>query len=171
MYWCLGCFSTDTAANSRSGGLFRSFETMGQAISYSINSRSGNKLSAFSDSRHHPHVMPFADTPANHPRAVPLYINAALLVLTVPCQFILIRMVRLPCVRFLSSLGTPSDALATDRSPTCPPRSTRWSSRPSTPPRPPLSLRTKRNCLFPCPPLVVLPLPLVIPISPLPFSL
>lgn len=34
MYWCLGCFSTDTAANARSGGLFRSFETMGQAISY-----------------------------------------------------------------------------------------------------------------------------------------
>jgi hypothetical protein len=47
MYWCLGCFSTDTAANARSGGLFRSFETMGQAISYGVNSTTGNKLSAF----------------------------------------------------------------------------------------------------------------------------
>jgi hypothetical protein len=53
----------DLAISSTSGGLFRSFETMGQAISYGINSSTGNKF-------------------------IPLYINAALLVVTIPCSLL-----------------------------------------------------------------------------------
>ncbi|GKT50576.1 uncharacterized protein ColSpa_10757 [Colletotrichum spaethianum] len=69
LYWILGTFSTDVGSSSRSGGLFRAFETAGQAVSYALNSTSG------------------AD-----PR-IPFYINAAVLAITIPCMVFLIRMV------------------------------------------------------------------------------
>ncbi|GKT90073.1 membrane protein [Colletotrichum tofieldiae] len=69
LYWILGTFSTDVGSSSRSGGLFRAFETAGQAVSYAINSTTG------------------AD-----PR-IPFYVNAAILVITIPCMVFLIRLV------------------------------------------------------------------------------
>ncbi|KFY89965.1 hypothetical protein V500_05361 [Pseudogymnoascus sp. VKM F-4518 (FW-2643)] len=69
LYWILGTFSTDVKASARTGGLFRAFETLGQAVSYAINSN------ADADPRH------------------ALYVNCALLVLVVPCLVGLIRMV------------------------------------------------------------------------------
>ncbi|KAJ0159026.1 hypothetical protein CTA2_10455 [Colletotrichum tanaceti] len=69
LYWILGTFSTDVGSSSRSGGLFRAFETAGQAVSYALNSKTG------------------AD-----PR-IPFYVNAAILVVTVPCMVFLIRLV------------------------------------------------------------------------------
>ncbi|KAH7118350.1 major facilitator superfamily transporter [Dactylonectria macrodidyma] len=69
LYWILGTFSTDVGSSSRTGGLFRAFETAGQAVSYAINSKST------------------AD-----PR-IPFYVNAALLAISVPCMVFLIRMV------------------------------------------------------------------------------
>ncbi|OCF32125.1 membrane protein [Kwoniella heveanensis BCC8398] len=68
LYWILGTFSSDTKSSSRTGGLFRAFETAGQAVSYAINSHA-------SDAR------------------VPLYIQCALLALSVPCMVALIRLV------------------------------------------------------------------------------
>lgn len=65
----LGCLSTDVQSSARSGGLFRSFETAGQAISYGINSASGID------------------------RRVPFYVNCGALALAVPCMMMLIRMV------------------------------------------------------------------------------
>lgn len=56
-------------ASSRTGGLFRAFETAGQAVSYAINSHTGDD-----------------------PR-IPLYVNCAVLVLAVPCMVALIRMI------------------------------------------------------------------------------
>jgi hypothetical protein len=64
----LGTFSTDVKSSSRTGGLFRAFETAGQAVSYAINSNTGDKR-------------------------IPLYVNCALLALSVPCMVTLIRMV------------------------------------------------------------------------------
>lgn len=69
LYWILGTFSTDAKSSSRTGGLFRAFETAGQAVSYSINSHTGN------DAR------------------IPFYVNCALLVLVIPCMMMLIRMI------------------------------------------------------------------------------
>lgn len=69
MYWILGTFSTDVGSSSRSGGVFRAFETAGQAVSYAINSTTG------------------AD-----PR-IPFYINAGILVVVIPCMVYLIRLV------------------------------------------------------------------------------
>lgn len=67
MYWILGELSTDVEGSARIGGLFRAFETAGQAVSYGINSIAGTHF--------------------------PFYINAALLVLVMPCMVLLIRMV------------------------------------------------------------------------------
>ncbi|KAH6886962.1 major facilitator superfamily transporter [Thelonectria olida] len=69
LYWILGTFSTDVGSSSRTGGLFRAFETAGQAVSYAINSNST------------------AD-----PR-IPFYVNASLLFLVIPSMVFLIRMV------------------------------------------------------------------------------
>lgn len=68
LYWIMGTFSTDVKSSSRTGGLFRAFETAGQAVSYAINSNTGDKR-------------------------IPLYVNCALLALSVPCMIALIRMV------------------------------------------------------------------------------
>ncbi|RDW64799.1 hypothetical protein BP6252_10450 [Coleophoma cylindrospora] len=68
LYWILGTFSTDVKSSSRTGGLFRAFETAGQAVSYAINSHSG-------DAR------------------IPFYVNCVVLVLAMPCMIALIRMV------------------------------------------------------------------------------
>ncbi|KAH8759174.1 membrane protein [Hyaloscypha finlandica] len=69
LYWILGTFSTDVKANARTGGLFRAFETLGQATSYGINSRTGGD-----------------------PRTA-FYVNCALLALTIPCMAFLILLV------------------------------------------------------------------------------
>lgn len=69
LYWILGTFSTDVKSSARTGGLFRAFETAGQAVSYAINSNFG------SDPR------------------IPFYVNCAVLVLAIPCMVFLIRMV------------------------------------------------------------------------------
>lgn len=68
LYWMLGCLSTNMESSSRVGGLFRAFETAGQAVSYGINSS------------------------ASDPRA-PLYANCGVLALTIPCMILLIRLV------------------------------------------------------------------------------
>ena len=47
VYWVLGTFSTDVKSSARTGGLFRSFETLGQAISYGINANTGDKRVPF----------------------------------------------------------------------------------------------------------------------------
>lgn len=65
----LGCLSTDVQSSARIGGLFRAFETAGQAISYGINSAS--------------HLD----------RRAPFYINCGALGLAIPCMVMLIRMV------------------------------------------------------------------------------
>ena len=76
LYWILGTFSTDIGSSSRTGGFFRAFETAGQAVSYAINSSSG----------------------ANP--IIPFYTNFAILIITVPCMVLLIRMVpEAPCSR------------------------------------------------------------------------
>lgn len=68
IYWILGTFTTDVKSASRTGGLFRAFETLGQAVSYGIASRNSD------------------------PR-VPLYAMAALLAVTIPCLVFLIRLI------------------------------------------------------------------------------
>ncbi|GAM34500.1 hypothetical protein TCE0_015f02123 [Talaromyces pinophilus] len=69
LYWILGTFSTDVKASARTGGLFRAFETLGQTVSYAINSHSS------------------AD-----PRKA-FYVNCAMLILTIPCMVLIISMV------------------------------------------------------------------------------
>ncbi|KUI72315.1 UNC93-like protein 2 [Cytospora mali] len=69
LYWILGTFSTDVKANARTGGLFRAFETCGQAVSYAINSNYGSD-----------------------PRK-PFYVNCAVLALAIPCMVFLIKQV------------------------------------------------------------------------------
>ncbi|PSR77499.1 membrane protein [Coniella lustricola] len=69
LYWILGTFSTDVKSSARTGGLFRAFETAGQAVSYALNSNYG------SDPR------------------TPFYVHCAVLALVVPCMVLLIRMV------------------------------------------------------------------------------
>lgn len=68
LYWTLSTFSTDVKSSSRTGGLFRGFETLGQAVSYGINSNSSDKR-------------------------IPLYVICAIFVLTVPSMVSLIRMI------------------------------------------------------------------------------
>lgn len=64
----LGTFSTDVKSSSRTGGLFRAFETAGQAVSYAINANTGDKR-------------------------IPLYVVCALWIITMPCMIALIRLV------------------------------------------------------------------------------
>lgn len=69
LYWILGTFSIDTKSVSRTGGLFRAFETAGQAVSYGINSSSGGDI------------------------RTGFFVNCALLVAAVPCMYFLIGLV------------------------------------------------------------------------------
>ena len=69
LYWILGTFSPDVKESARTGGLFRAFETLGQAVSYGLSS------SSTIDSR------------------IPFYVNCAVLVLVIPCMVFLIRIV------------------------------------------------------------------------------
>jgi hypothetical protein len=69
IYYVLGCFSTDIMANSRTGGLFRAFETMGQVTSFALNA------SPSVDSR------------------TPVYVQCALLLLSIPSMIMIIRMI------------------------------------------------------------------------------
>lgn len=69
LYWILATFSTDVGSSSRSGGLFRAFETAGQAVSYALNSQAG------------------------FDHRIPFYINAALMVVSIPCMVFLIRLI------------------------------------------------------------------------------
>ncbi|WVQ94653.1 hypothetical protein IAU59_001733 [Kwoniella sp. CBS 9459] len=47
VYWVLGQFASDVTTNARTGGVFRSWETVDQAVSYGINSHVGNKYVPF----------------------------------------------------------------------------------------------------------------------------
>ncbi|KAH9905488.1 membrane protein [Xylariomycetidae sp. FL2044] len=69
LYWILGTFSTDIMANSRTGGLFRAFETAGQATCFALNSSSG--------------IDP----------KTPFYVQCGLLLASVPCMILLIQLV------------------------------------------------------------------------------
>lgn len=68
LYWILGTFSANVKASSRTGGLFRAFETAGQAVSYAINANTGDKR-------------------------IPLYVLCVLWAMSVPCMVGLIRLV------------------------------------------------------------------------------
>jgi hypothetical protein len=68
LYWILGTFSNDVKSSSRTGGLFRAFETAGQAVSYAINANTGDKK-------------------------IPLYVISALLAGSLICMTALIRLV------------------------------------------------------------------------------
>jgi hypothetical protein len=68
LYWILGTFSSDVKSSSRTGGLFRGFETLGQAVSYGINANTGDKK-------------------------IPLYVMCVIFVLTMPSMVALIRLV------------------------------------------------------------------------------
>lgn len=73
LYWILSTLSDDVGRASRAGGVFRAFETAGQAVAYGLSS--ANNI--------------------NH--VIPLYVNIALLVLTLPSMSVLItRMPRRP---------------------------------------------------------------------------
>lgn len=41
-YWLISCYATDVQSNARHAGVFRSFEAVGQAVSYGINSHASN---------------------------------------------------------------------------------------------------------------------------------
>lgn len=68
LYWVLGNFSFEVGSTARTGGLFRAFETAGQAVAYGLSSS------------------------AALGGAVPFYANAALFVLVLPCLWWLIRL-------------------------------------------------------------------------------
>lgn len=70
IYWILGTFTTDVKSSGRTGGLFRAFETVGQAISYGLNSKVNKNGANF-----------------------PLYINIALLAIVIPSMIGLVMMV------------------------------------------------------------------------------
>ena len=64
----MGTFSNDTKAGSRTGGLFRAFEAAGSAVTYAINSKVKNEK-------------------------IPLIINYAILAVTIPAIWGLLRYV------------------------------------------------------------------------------
>ena len=66
LYWILGTYSKDVEVASRAGGVFRAFETSGQAVSYGLSSAS-----------HIKHV-------------IPLYVNCSILALVIPSMILLI---------------------------------------------------------------------------------
>ncbi|KAI8234022.1 hypothetical protein K4K54_009278 [Colletotrichum sp. SAR 10_86] len=47
VYWVLGQFASDVSTNARTGGVFRSWETAGQAVSYGINSHVASQFIPF----------------------------------------------------------------------------------------------------------------------------
>lgn len=69
LYWILGTFSNEVETSSRAGGVFRAFEVAGQAVSYGLSS--SKTIGA----------------------SVPLYINCALLILSIPSMIMLVRKV------------------------------------------------------------------------------
>lgn len=69
IYWILGTFSTDVKSAARTGGLFRAFETLGQTVSYAINT---NKKT--------------------DPRRA-FYVNCGIMALTIPCMIALIGLI------------------------------------------------------------------------------
>lgn len=68
LYWILGNFSFEVGSTARTGGLFRAFETAGQAVAYGLSSS------------------------ATLGGAVPFYVNCALFVLVLPCIWWLIHL-------------------------------------------------------------------------------
>jgi len=69
IYWVLGTFSTNLGANTRTGGLFRAFETAGQAVSYGLNSHAGSDI------------------------RTPFYVNCAIFVLAIVSMSFLVKLV------------------------------------------------------------------------------
>ncbi|KAK8036365.1 major facilitator superfamily transporter [Apiospora marii] len=68
LYWILGNFSLEVGSSARTGGLFRAFETAGQAVSYGLSSS------------------------ASVGGLVPFYVNCGLFVLVLPCIWWLIQL-------------------------------------------------------------------------------
>ncbi|KAK7968609.1 major facilitator superfamily transporter [Apiospora saccharicola] len=68
LYWILGNFSLEVGSSARTGGLFRAFETAGQAVSYGLSSS------------------------ASVGGLVPFYVNCGLFVLVLPCMWWLIQL-------------------------------------------------------------------------------
>ena len=66
IYWVLGTFSNEMNHAARAGGVFRAFETAGQAVSYGLSSASN--------------ISP----------EISLYVNCALLALVIPSMILLI---------------------------------------------------------------------------------
>jgi hypothetical protein len=85
LYWILGTFSNEVGVASRAGGVFRAFETAGQAVSYGLSSAS-----------HIDHV-------------IPLYFNCALLILMIPSMVLLIN--KIPRIPVSSSFTDQSDVV------------------------------------------------------------
>jgi hypothetical protein len=83
LYWILGTYSGEVEVASRAGGVFRAFETSGQAVSFGLSSAS-----------HIDHV-------------IPLYINCGVLVLVVPSMVLLVS--RMPKVSTDILHGDASD--------------------------------------------------------------
>jgi hypothetical protein len=85
LYWILGTFSNEVEVASRAGGVFRALETAGQAVSYGLSS-----------ARHIDHV-------------IPLYLNCAVLILTIPSMVLLIN--KIPRIPVASSFTDQSDVV------------------------------------------------------------
>jgi hypothetical protein len=66
LYWILGTFSNEVEVASRAGGVFRAFEVSGQAVSYGLSS--SKTIGA----------------------VIPLYVNCAILVFSIPSMVLLI---------------------------------------------------------------------------------
>jgi hypothetical protein len=88
LYWILGTYSAEVEVASRAGGVFRAFETSGQAVSYGLSSAS-----------HISHV-------------IPLYINCGILVLVIPSMVLLIS--RMPKVSTVILHGDILDVVEDD---------------------------------------------------------
>jgi hypothetical protein len=84
LYWILGTYSSEIEVASRAGGVFRAFETAGQAVSYGLSS-----------AKRIDHV-------------IPLYINCAALALVIPSMVLLISKMPTVPVRLVYSNHTYS---------------------------------------------------------------
>ncbi|KAH4068456.1 hypothetical protein HBH92_016150 [Parastagonospora nodorum] len=85
LYWILSTLSDEVEVASRAGGVFRAFETAGQAVAYGLSSAS--------------HI--------NH--VIPLYFNCAVLFFAIPSMALLIR--RMP-TRSIGSIITEEESVA-----------------------------------------------------------
>jgi len=86
LYWIIGTYSNDMKDSSRAGGVFRAYETAGQAVSYGLSSSTSINAAG---------------------PAIPLYINLGLLVCVIPSMYLLIN--RMPTTPIASCEDEASD--------------------------------------------------------------